>query len=118
MPENADALLELSLVEERLVGIPVDLGNVRVFDRGYAFTVQHLLDIEDALAHLLGSSRGNEPRDGVHGRVFFEDPGGVAAGVPVDGAGGGVGRGPSDVRQLEGKRIGDSIMAGGMHAPA
>src|SRR5207253_8674045 len=67
--------------------------------------------------HLLGSSRRDEPRDGLHGRVFFEDAGGVAVGVPVDGAGGGVGCGPSDVRQFEGKRIGDSIMAGGMHEP-
>src|SRR6266571_2099067 len=77
MPENADALVELSLVEERFVSIPVDLLNVRVFDRGHAFTVQHLLDIQDALPHLLGSSRRDEPRDGLHGRVFFEDAGGL-----------------------------------------
>jgi hypothetical protein len=60
--------------------------------------VQNLLDIEDTLAHLLGSSWRDEPRDRLHGRVFFEDARGVAVGVTVDRAGGGVGRGPSDVR--------------------
>jgi len=51
---------ELPLVEEGFVGIPVELVNVGIFDGGHAFAVQHLLNVEDALTHLLGG----DGRDG------------------------------------------------------
>jgi hypothetical protein len=81
----------------------VDLLDVRVFDGGHAFAVQHLLDVENPLPHLLGGGGRDEARDRLHGGFFLEDTGGVAVRVAVDGTGGGVGCGGSDVGQFEGE---------------
>ncbi len=88
----------------------MELVNVGIFDGGHAFAVHHLLNVEDALTHLIGGDGRDEAGDGPQGGVFFEDAGGVAVGVAVDGAGGGMG-------QLEGERVGDSVMAGGVDEP-
>ena len=66
------------------------LVDVGIFDGGHAFAVKQLLNVEDALTHLLGGVGGMRSGDRLHGGVFFEDAGGVAVGVAVDGAGGGV----------------------------
>ena len=55
--------------------------------------------------------RRDEAGDQLHGRIFFEDAGGVAVGVAIDRAGGGVRCGGGDVGQFEGERVGDSVMA-------
>jgi len=96
---------------------PSGTGRCRIFDGGNAFAVQHLLNVEDALTHLLGGGGRDEAGDGLHGGVFFEDAGGVTAGVAVDGAGGGVRCAGGDVGQLEGERVGDSVVAGGVDEP-
>jgi hypothetical protein len=101
VPQDADVLLKLSLIEEGLVRIPVDPLDVRVFDGGHAFAVQHLLDVENSLPHLLRSGGRDEAGDRFHGGLFLEDAGGVAVRVAVDGAGGGVGCGGGDVGQFK-----------------
>ena len=55
--------LSWPLVKEGFVGIPVDLLDVRIFDGGHAFAVQHLLNVEDALSHLLGGGGRDEAGD-------------------------------------------------------
>ena len=58
MPKNADTFFELPCIEQSLVGIPMELSNIRVFDRGDAFAMEYLLDVENAFLHLLrGSGR-------------------------------------------------------------
>src|SRR5271167_399816 len=110
-------LLELALVEEGFVRIPVDLFDVRVFDGGHAFAVQQLLNVKNPLSHLFGGGDWDEAGDRLHGRHFLEDAGGVAVGVAVNRTGAWIGCGNSDVRKLERERVGNSVMAGGVGEP-
>src|SRR6202035_5329318 len=61
--------------------------------------------------------RRDEAVDGLHSGGFFEDAGGVAVGVAIDGAGAGICCAGGDVGQLEGERVGDSVVAGGVDEP-
>ena len=91
--------------------------NVGIFYGGHAFAVQHLLNVENALTHLLEGHRRDEAGDRLHSRFFFQDAGGIAVGVAVDRTGAGVRCARGDVGQLEGARVGDSVMAGGVDEP-
>jgi hypothetical protein len=77
--------------------------DVRIFDGGHAFAVQHVLDVENPLSHLLRSSGRDEAGDRLDGGFFLEDACGVTVRVAVDGAGSGVGCRGSDVGQLKGE---------------
>src|SRR5215471_13494380 len=109
--------LELALVEQRFIGVPVDLEDVRVFDCGYALTVQHLLYIEDALAHLLRRNLRDEMSHQVHRGLFLEYAGWIAPDIAINCPCRWVDRRDADMSQLECSRIRDSVMTGGVDQP-
>src|SRR5215813_5110834 len=57
MPQHANALLQLAFVKHRFISIPMQLGNVRILDCSPAFAVQHVLHMQNALAHRFGWNR-------------------------------------------------------------
>src|SRR5438128_11670694 len=117
MPQDANTLLELALIEQRSVGFPMDLEDVRVFDRSHAFAVQHLLDIKDALAHLLRRGGRDQADYQIHGGVFFEHAGWAALSIAVNRDGARVSSCKRNLGQVEGSRIGNAVMTGGMVQP-
>ena len=80
-------------------------------------TIATIAGVRAVQDHRLGGDGRDQAGDGLHGGVFFEDAGGITMGVAVDGAGAGVRCAGGDVGQLEGERVGDSVMAGGVDEP-
>jgi hypothetical protein len=109
-------LAQLSLLQQARVGIPDRLRDGWILDRGDAFAVQGVDDLQDALALLRGRGRRHEIEHRAHGGLL-EDAGGHPRSVAIDGAGDGIRRARADPGEAQGGRVGDAIVTGGVHQP-
>ena len=95
----------------------MDALDVGIFEGRHPFAEKLLLNMQNALPPLFESGSGDKFFDQIHHRVFFENPGGSAVRIAINGAGGWVWSGGCDMGQFESDRVGHSVMPCGVCKP-